>query len=233
MKIALVGYGKMGKIIHSLAIDRGHEISHKISSSNSAESWEDADVAIEFSKPDVVLSNIKRSLKYRTPVVVGTTGWNDEFESVMKEVIDLKGALFHSSNFSLGVNIFYSINRQLARIMNDHSSYEVQMEETHHIQKKDTPSGTGIAIAEQIIKEHKAYTTWTNKVHEDNAIPIHSLRESDVKGEHKVKYENEIDSIEIIHNAKNRNGFALGAILAAEFIHGKTGVYTMNDLLNI
>ena len=231
MKIALVGYGKMGKIIHSIAIERGHEICHKINSFNPTESWENADVAIEFSKPESVLENIRRSIEYKVPMVVGTTGWNEQLENISKEISDKEAALFHASNFSLGVNIFYDINQRLARIMNDHPSYKIEMEEIHHTGKLDTPSGTAISIAEQIITEHDAYTTWTNKVHEKDAIPIHSLRERDVKGTHSVVYENDVDSIEVIHKAKNRKGFGLGAVLAAEFLIGKQGVFTMQDLL--
>ena len=231
MKIALVGYGKMGKIIHSIVEERGHEICHRINSSNPSESWENADVAIEFSKPEFVLENMRRSISYKVPIVVGTTGWNDQLENITKEVLENSAGLFYASNFSLGVNIFYDINQRLARMMNDYPSYKIEMEEIHHSEKLDKPSGTAISLAEQIMSVHDAYSSWTNKVHEKDAIPIHSLREKDVKGTHSIVYENEVDRIEISHKAKNRKGFAMGAILAAEFLIGRQGVFTMQDLL--
>ena len=233
MKIALIGYGKMGKMNEQVALERGHEISHAIDSKNSDLDWKEADVAIEFSKPELAVENIKRSISYAVPIVVGTTGWKDELNEVEKEVDAANGSLFHASNFSLGVNIFYYINQLLARIMNDQGSYDVSIEETHHTEKLDSPSGTAIELAEQIIAYHDGYQGWELSRSSDNEIAIDSIRKVDVKGEHIVKYESRIDSIELKHSAKNRGGFALGAILAAEFIKNRTGVYTMTDLLNI
>ncbi len=231
MKIALVGYGKMGKIIEQVALERNHTISHKINSTNKDSSWAGSDIAIEFSQPDYALENIKNSIAFNVPIVVGTTGWKENLPKIEQEVLKAEIGLFHASNFSLGVNIFYQINKHLARIMSDHESYEVSMEESHHLEKLDKPSGTAIVLANQIIEKHEAYDNWTLDDNGNRAIPIEVRRLANVKGDHSVTYENEIDKLEIKHSAKNRSGFALGAILAAEFLQNRTGVFTMDDLL--
>jgi len=231
MKIALVGYGKMGKIIEQIALERNHTISHKINSTNKGTSWKDSDVAIEFSQPKYALENIKKSIAYSVPIVVGTTGWKENLPKIEENVLEAELGLFHASNFSLGVNIFYQINKHLARIMSDHESYQVSMEESHHLDKLDKPSGTAIVLANQIIDNHDSYEAWTLDDKNERAISIEVQRMVNVKGDHSIIYENEIDKIEIKHSAKNRRGFALGAILAAEFLQDRTGVFTMDDLL--
>lgn len=232
MNIALVGYGKMGEKIEELALERGHSISHKINSHNKEEDWSNCDLAIEFSHPDAAVDNIYRAIESKTPIVVGTTGWHEKFEEIQLKIIETNGALFYASNFSLGVNIFYQINQTLARLMSVQNSYKVKIEETHHTQKLDAPSGTAIVLADQIIANHSAYSEWSMEAKEKNDIPIVSKRIDNVTGDHVIRYQNEIDNIEIKHSAKNRNGFALGAILAAEFLINRKGIYSMNDLLN-
>jgi len=221
----------MGKIIEQIALERNHSISHKISSANKNECWQEADIAIEFSQPAFALENIQKSMAYKVPIVVGTTGWKDKLLEIEEQIKKENLALFHASNFSLGVNIFYQINKQLARIMNMHESYNVAMSESHHIEKLDKPSGTAIVLADQIIAEHSKYENWTMDSKDKQTIPIEVERLANVKGDHSISYENDIDKIEIKHSAKNRRGFALGAILAAEFLQEKTGVFTMDDLL--
>lgn len=233
MKIAIIGYGKMGKIIEDLAINRGHLISHKITSQNSNESWESADVAIEFSKPEAAVTNIIRSIDYGVPIAIGTTGWYDHISEVCDYAMAKNGAIFYTSNFSLGVNIFSHLVAQLSRIMNSYKDYKATMEEIHHTQKLDSPSGTAISLAHEIIKVHSNYSSWVNsESSSEKELPIISKREGDVKGTHIIQFESDIDKITVKHEAKNRKGFALGAILAAEFLKNKKGVYTMNDLIN-
>lgn len=232
MKIALVGYGKMGKIIENLAVDKEHVISHKITSQNHEESWQSADVAIEFSRPEAAVTNILRSIDYNVPVVIGTTGWYDHITEVCDYTLAKNGSVFYASNFSLGVNIFSHLVAQLSRIMNSFKDYQATMEEIHHIQKLDAPSGTAISLAEKIISSHDLYNSWVSEqTEEPSALKITSKREGDVKGTHVVNFENDIDKISLKHEAKNRKGFALGAILAAEFLIDKKGIYTMADLL--
>lgn len=238
MKIALVGYGKMGKAIEKIALQRGHEIVLKSTSKNPLrkEDLSQVDAAIEFSIPATVLSNINLLLDANIPTVVGTTGWNDALQEVTNKVSATEGALLHASNFSIGVNIFFKVNEYLAKIMNTQKEYQCDMTEVHHMQKLDTPSGTAITLAEQIIANHGNYTGHfceeNNEKPTDNAINIKAVREPEVPGTHIIDYTSEIDTITIKHEAHNRQGFALGAVVAAEWIHNKKGVFTMQDVLN-
>lgn len=240
MNIALIGYGKMGKIIEQMALERGHSISFVVTSANKdfkSEELKNSDVAIEFTRPEFAVKNMHRCFEAQVPVVVGTTGWYDKFEAVKKCCTEHNGTLFHATNFSLGVNIFYEINRQLATLMSPQTDYKAHVEETHHTEKLDAPSGTAITIAEGIIANHQGYNAWflnENTKHQtlNTKLPITAHRLPNVSGTHIVTYESDIDKIEITHEAKNRKGFALGAVLAAEFVHNKKGIFTMKDLLN-
>jgi 4-hydroxy-tetrahydrodipicolinate reductase len=240
MKIALVGYGKMGKEIEKVALERGHIIISKITSSNPLESQNtgDFDVAIDFSTPGAVLSNIHFLVDNNVPAVIGTTGWNDSLKEVTNRVESNKTVLLHASNFSVGVNLFFKLNQMLAKLMNDHPEYELSMEEIHHTEKLDAPSGTAITLAEGIIENHKLYEDWkcpqgSKSKAKDKAINIEAIREPEVKGTHSVYYKSAVDTISINHEAHNRKGFALGAVLAAEWIINKKGVYTMKDVLDL
>lgn len=238
MKIALIGYGKMGKAIEEIALERGHTISAKVTTANPIEITDlsDSDCAIEFSNPDSVLNHIDVCLEKQLPVVVGTTAWNDSLPAVTEKVTRLNGALLHASNFSVGVNILFEINKQLARIMNHQPSYTVKIDEIHHLQKLDAPSGTAITIANGIFEEHQNYSKWIlgeEKVPATkyNELPIISFREPEVPGTHIITYQSDIDTIQLSHEAHSRKGFALGAVLAAEYLHDKKGVFTMSDVL--
>ena len=236
MKIALIGYGGMGKVIEEKAIARGHEIVLRVTK-DSDPSWKDAlknaDVAIEFTQPEAAVQNIYTCFEQNIPVIIGTTGWFNHLHEVSDSCIDMNQALFYASNFSIGVNIFFQLNRQLARLMATHSSYQINMEELHHTRKKDAPSGTAITLAEGIIAEHPSYKAWRKSEEPiaPKSFPIHSIRQDDIPGTHSIEYRSEIDSINITHTAFNRDGFALGAVVAAEFLYGKKGVFTMSDLL--
>lgn len=232
MKIALLGYGKMGKIIESVAMERGHEIVLRKSSADSYEALESADVAIEFSVPTAAVANISTCFEKGIPVVSGTTGWLKEFNKIEGLCAARNGAFIYGSNFSLGVNIFFEVNRHLARIMSRFSQYTVGMQEVHHTQKLDAPSGTAITLAEDIIK-NSAYSGWTLEEANDNDIHIEAKRIENVPGTHHITYDSQVDSIEIIHTAHSRQGFALGAVIAAEWLHGKRGIYTMSDVLGL
>ena len=235
MNIALFGYGKMGKEIEAIAIKRGHTIVLKINSANISgitnEDLKKADVIIEFSTPHVVLDNVKKCINAQVPVVIGTTGWYENFEEVKKMCLDKNSALFHATNFSLGVNLFFKLNTYLAELMNKYTDYEVSMEEIHHIHKLDKPSGTAITLAEQIIKNIDKKTKWSINEKKEDTLFIKDVREGEVPGTHIIKYQSEVDDIEIMHKAHNRKGFALGAVIAAEFLNGKKGIYTMNDII--
>jgi len=247
MKIALIGYGKMGKAIERLAVKSGHEIVLKVNSENrstfSAADLKDADVAIEFSKPDQVSKNIMIAFEANVPVVCGTTGWSAQMEEVEKFCQANGKTFFYASNYSIGVNLFYVINMRLAELMNSQPQYdEVLLHESHHTAKLDSPSGTAIALAKQILAEVKRLKHWVNyKADEsidlhgdsDDELPIFSTREEDTIGTHIVKYFSDTDEIEIIHKALSRDGFALGALQAAEWVKGKKGVFGMNDLLKL
>jgi 4-hydroxy-tetrahydrodipicolinate reductase len=238
MKIALIGYGKMGKEIEKIALERGHEIVLKIDISNPEEltirNLQNADVAIEFTMPSSAVSNYQLCFEAGTPVVSGTTGWLDRRPEVFEKCKNLNGTFFYASNFSLGVNIFFSVNKKLAALMASRNEYKIGITEIHHTQKLDAPSGTAITLAEGIIENIPSKTKWVN--HETDNIAelgILSERLGEVPGTHIIKYDSEVDYIEITHCAKSRKGFAFGAVLAAEFSRGKKGILTMNDLLNI
>ena len=239
MNIALIGYGKMGKAIEAIALERGHSISLKIDISNqqdfTKENLQTADAVIEFTGPHSARGNIVKCLDAGVPVVSGSTGWLQDWEAVRQHCIDLNGTLLYASNFSVGVNIFFEINKQLALLMNKHTAYEVSMDEIHHTQKRDAPSGTAITLAEQIIENLGRKNTWVNHTGDvkPDEIAIISERIDPAPGIHKVKYSSAIDEIEIIHTAHNRQGFATGAVLAAEFVKGKKGIYTMKDVLGL
>lgn len=236
MNIALLGYGKMGKEIEQIAISRKHNIVLKIDINNvhelTTENLQKADVAIEFSTPANAVNNIYKCFNSGTPIVVGTTGWMNQLEDVKKKQNEKNGGLFYASNFSLGVNIFFHLNKQLAKIMNDYTDYEVSLEEIHHIHKLDSPSGTGISLANQILENIPRKNKWVEGKSKDNKeLSIICKREGEVPGTHIIKYQSTIDDIEIKHVAHNRKGFALGAVLAAEFMQNKKGVYQMQDML--
>ena len=231
MKIALLGYGKMGKVIERIALERGHEIVLKKDENNTYEGLSNADVAIDFSVPSAAVENISSSFHANVPVVSGTTGWLDRYDEVITLCKEKKGGFISSSNFSLGVNLFFEINDYLAKIMAPYTSYSVAMEEIHHKQKLDAPSGTAISLAKGVI-ENSPYTNWTLDQATANEIHIDAKRIADVPGTHTVIYNSEVDSIEIKHTAHNREGFALGAVIAAEWLAGKQGVFTMKDVLN-
>ena len=237
MKIALIGYGKMGKTIERIARERGHEIVSVIDVDNlddfDSEAFKCADVAIEFTIPKVALSNYRRAFASGVAVVSGTTGWAEELPQLKKEIEEGGNTLFWSSNFSLGVNIFMAVNKYLAKIMNSFPNYNVEMTEVHHTQKLDAPSGTAITLAEGILENLDRKTDWSKETESNsNELAIKSIREGQVPGIHTIRYESEVDSIEITHDAKSREGFALGAVVAAEFTAGKKGFLGMNDLLD-
>lgn len=235
MKIALIGYGKMGKTIEQIAIARGHEIVARIDIDNqddfTSPEFKSADVAIEFSQPQSAMDNYRRAFAAGVKVVSGTTGWLESMPEV-KEACENGNTFFYSSNYSLGVNIFFALNKYLAKIMNGFANYEVSMEETHHIHKLDAPSGTAITLAEGIIENISRKEGWVEGVEpEAQQIGITSYRRDEVPGIHTIKYESDVDTITITHDAKSRAGFALGAVVAAEFIKDKTGFITMQDML--
>ena len=246
MKIALLGYGKMGKIIEKIAVDRKHEIVLKINSSNpdelTLENLQKADAAIEFSTPATALPNINLCIEAGVPVIAGTTGWYSKIDEVRQLCNENDGALAYGTNFSVGVNVFFHVNRVLAGLMNSYPYYDVQVEEIHHTQKLDSPSGTAITIAEGIIENIAAKKNWTNVlVTDDNRadetvksgeLLIESYRMDSVPGTHTVIYDSEVDSIEFKHTAHNRNGFALGAVLAAEWLKDRKGFHPVTDMFN-
>lgn len=237
MKIALIGYGKMGKAIEEIALQKGHTICLTIDLYNledlTKENLQKADVAIEFTSPENAANNILQCFDAGVPVVCGTTGWLNNFDKVKDICIEQNGSFLYASNFSIGVNIFFELNKKLAELMSK-QDYNITIEETHHTQKKDAPSGTAITIAEQIIKELSHKKQWVNQ-ESNNAedLSIISHRIDPAAGTHAVKYSSDVDNIEIIHTAHNRKGFASGAVLAAEFIKDKKGIFTMRDVLGI
>lgn len=237
MKIALIGYGKMGKTIEKEAVERGHEIVLAIDMINknyAAETLKAADIAIEFTQPEAAVKNIYKCFEAGIPVVVGTTGWYSEFDNVKKKCEETKGTLFTATNFSIGVNITFAVNQYLAKVMNGQPSYKVSMAETHHTQKLDAPSGTAITLAEQIIKNHNRYNGIAlagRDIINETTLPVTAHRIDDVPGIHEVMYKNEIDEITIKHSAYSRKGFAQGAVVAAEWTNGKKGIFTMSDML--
>lgn len=233
MNIALLGYGKMGKTIEQIAIKRGHNIVLKVDKDDKNYDITVADVAIDFSIPNVAFSNISNCINNNVPVISGTTGWLNKFDDAVNLCKEKDGAFIYASNYSLGVNIFFELNKTLAKMMSALKQYNVTMEEIHHTQKLDAPSGTAITLAEDIIDKHDGFDKWKLDEAADNTIPITAKRIENVPGTHNVNYESEVDTISIEHVAHNRQGFALGAVIAAEWIVGKTGIFTMNDVLNI
>ncbi len=233
MKIALLGYGRMGKAIEKIALKRGHKIVLKVDINTPEYDISIADVAIDFSIPDSAFKNITNSFKNNVPVVSGTTGWLAQYNDAIKICNQQNGGFITATNFSLGVNIFFELNQQLAKMMANLKDYSIEMEEIHHTKKLDAPSGTAITLAEGIIKNTNKNNWALTVTNNDKTIPIVAKRVDDVPGTHTVSYTSNIDSIEIKHTAHNREGFALGAVVAAEWLVGKTGVFTMKDVLGL
>ena len=238
MKIALIGYGKMGKAIEEIATQKGHEIVLKIKDENIAEFTADnlktADVAIEFTGPESAAKNIRKCMEAGVPIVCGSTGWLSALEEIKSYCQSINGTFLYASNFSIGVNLFFELNTFLAQLMNSYDDYEVKLKEIHHTQKKDAPSGTAITLAEQILHEISRKKTWVNRVpNKANELEIISERIDPAAGTHAVTYSSSIDDIEIIHTAHNRKGFAAGAVKAAEYIIGKKGIFTMKNVLGL
>ncbi|MBP6072782.1 MAG: 4-hydroxy-tetrahydrodipicolinate reductase [Flavobacterium sp.] len=232
MKIALLGYGKMGKVIERIALERGHEIVLKKTEENSFDGLLDADVAIDFSVPSAAVQNISECLHHNIPIVSGTTGWLEHYDDMTSLCTSKNGAFIYGSNFSLGVNLFFELNAHLAKIMSRFNQYEVSMEEIHHTQKLDKPSGTAITLAQNIIKE-KNLSSWSIENPNENELFIDVKRIDSVPGTHSISYTSEVDTIEITHTAHNRDGFALGAVIASEWLINKKGIYTMKDVLGL
>tara|TARA_B110000977_G_scaffold112766_1_gene146052 strand:- start:4144 stop:4845 length:702 start_codon:yes stop_codon:yes gene_type:complete len=232
MKIALLGYGRMGRAIENIAKNRGHEIVAKIDKDQIEGTLEHANVAINFSIPDAAVNNIFSALSLKIPVVCGTTGWLEDLKKVTDFTTKNDTAFLYASNFSIGVNLFFKLNEQLAKMMNNQSEYKVNIEEIHHIHKLDAPSGTAITLTEGIIENSKS-SDWSLSTDKSDEIQIDAIREGEVPGTHTVTYESSIDAISIKHEAHNREGFALGAVVAAEWIVGKKGIFKMNDVLNL
>ena len=236
MKVAILGYGKMGQVIEKIALDRGHKIILKINQNNidelNIENLKEADVVIDFSTPESAKNNIKLSIDANKPIISGTTGWLNDYNEVKEYCIQSNGTFLYASNFSLGVNLFFELNKYLAKLMKKHKQYQINLTEIHHSEKLDMPSGTAISLAEQIISESDIKNNWTlNSKKSDEELQIYSQREGNIPGTHSVNYKSEIDGISIIHEAHSRDGFALGAVFAAEWILNKNGVFNMHDVL--
>lgn len=232
MKIAILGYGKMGKTIEKLALQKGHSIVVKSSSTSESIDISEADVAIEFSTPNAAVKNIELCLNNQIPVISGTTGWLEDYDEIIKLCEKRNGSFIYASNFSVGVNLFFNINEYLSKLMEPWKEYQVSIEEIHHTQKKDAPSGTAITLAEGIIKNSEK-KEWSLEEDSEKELKITSHRIEDVKGTHIINYNSEIDTISIKHEAHKREGFAMGAILAAEWLQNKKGVYSMKDVLKL
>lgn len=238
MKISLIGYGKMGKAIEEIAISRGHTINAKLDSKSNLDQIPlDTDVAIEFTKPESAKQNISYCIKNNIPIVIGTTGWYDDFEELKLLNSQYNSSFLHATNFSIGVNIFFKVNQFLAKLMEPQNEYKLNITEIHHTQKLDAPSGTAITTAEGIINNSDRFSNWnlteSKELSMETTIPILAERLPNVPGTHIVDYSSKIDTIELKHTAHNRTGFSLGAVLAAEFLADKKGIFTMNDVLNI
>jgi 4-hydroxy-tetrahydrodipicolinate reductase len=238
MKIALIGYGKMGQAIEEIAREKGHEVVLIIDLNNQADltatNLQQADVAIEFTGPETAETNIKTCIDAGIPVLSGSTGWTEHLNKVKEYCLEHKGTFLYASNYSIGVNIFFELNRKLATIMADYKEYDIKMEEVHHTQKKDAPSGTAISLAEDIIHLSPLKKKWVNEATDNKKeLSIISTRKDPAPGTHTVTYFSDIDDIEIKHTAHNRKGFAAGAVLAAEYLHNKKGLYTMKDVLKL
>lgn len=237
MKVAIIGYGKMGRIIEKKLLERGHQVVAKFGSEGiNLNELQKAEVAIEFSRPESAFENLKTCLNQSIPVVCGTTGWLKDYDEICRITEKNKTAFLYASNFSLGVNLFFALNKKLAELMSPYGDYQAKVEEIHHLQKLDAPSGTAISLAEDLIKHNANYQSWLLKGSTKSQAPvldIEAFREQDVPGTHIINYENEIDRISIKHEAKSREGFALGAVLAAEYLIDKTGVCSMQNVLNL
>jgi 4-hydroxy-tetrahydrodipicolinate reductase len=238
LKIALIGYGKMGKAIEGIALERGHEIVLKIDVDNAADitaaNLQKADVAIEFTGPHSAFNNVMKCLEFGVPLVCGSTGWLDKMEEVEAYCKKQKGCFLYASNFSVGVNIFFEINKRLAELMKPHTDYNVTMEEIHHMQKKDAPSGTAVTLAQQVMEKIGRKNKWVNaETERPEELSIISKRIDPAPGTHTVSYHSAIDTIDIIHTAHNRTGFATGAVLAAEFVIDKKGIFSMKEVLGL
>jgi 4-hydroxy-tetrahydrodipicolinate reductase len=239
MNIALIGYGKMGKAIEKIAEERGHSVVLICNSELSVQhaDFSNVEMAIEFSQPKLVVNHILFCLERNIPIIVGTTGWNDNLTFIQEKIKKLDGSLLHASNFSIGVNIFFELNKKLARLISGKKDYKASIEEIHHLQKLDAPSGTAITLADGIIENNVDYKSWVLGRDEvpstnNNQLSLTSYRLPDVPGTHTINYTSEIDTISISHEAHSRKGFALGAVIAAEFLEGKKGEFQMNDVLN-
>lgn len=239
MNILLLGYGKMGQLIGQLAEERGHNIAAKINIDNIEEldslNINEVDVAIEFSQPEAAVANIKWCIENNIPILSGTTGWLDQKPEIERLTKEKNGAFFYASNYSIGVNVFFKVNEFLAKLMNENTGYQTSIEEIHHTAKKDAPSGTAITLAEGILKNMDALSTWSlfdNVIESEHTLPITSKRIDPAPGTHIIRYQSPIDDIEITHTAHSRQGFALGAVLVAEWIQGKKGVLSMDDFLS-
>ena len=238
MNIGLIGYGKMGQAIEAIALQKGHHISLKIDLNNANEltatNLRQCDVVIEFTGPHSAVQNLKTCIDAGVPTVCGSTGWLEHWQEIKNLYEEKNGTLLYASNFSIGVNIFFELNKKLAQLMNGHSEYEVSMEEIHHTQKKDAPSGTAVTLAEQILESIKTKTHWVNQAAtQPDELSIESKRIDPAPGTHSIKYHSEVDDIEIIHTAHSRKGFAAGAVMAAEFLQNKKGIFNMKDVLGI
>lgn len=231
MKIALVGYGKMGKIIDEIATKRGHQIVARLSETPNSQNLNNPDVVIEFSQPEAAFNNIKACLENKIPVICGTTGWLTQKPEIEKIAEENDTAFLYGSNFSLGVNLFFALNEKLAEMMKNFDEYNIQLEEIHHTHKKDAPSGTAISLAEGIIKNNPKFDAWKLDETKKNQLGIFAIREDEVPGTHSIFYRSEVDEIEIKHTAFSRSGFALGAVIAAEWIKGKNGNFSMKDVI--
>jgi 4-hydroxy-tetrahydrodipicolinate reductase len=236
MKVSLIGYGKMGHAIEEIALQRGHEVIMRFDVDNQAQFTEEnlrkAEVAIEFTNPHSAFSNLEACLRAGVPIVSGTTGWVEKLDQIKTLATEMNGSFLYASNFSVGVNIFFEVNKKLAELMAEQDDYEIQLTEVHHTQKKDAPSGTAISLAEQVLEKIKRKTKWVNQVSENpSELEIISERTDPAPGTHHVKYSSAVDDIEIIHTAHSRKGFASGAVLAAEFVYNKKGIFTMKDVL--
>ena len=232
MKIALLGYGRMGQAIEKIAIERGHEIVIRKDVEPLELDLSIADAAIDFSHPTAAYDNIKSCIEAKVPVVSGTTGWLDKYEEIENYCKAQNGSFIYASNYSIGVNLFFNLNTYLAQMMSKINAYKVDMEEIHHIHKLDAPSGTAISLANDIMN-HSHHKNWTIEAPQNDELPIHVKREGEVPGTHSIKYESSIDAIEIKHTAYNRSGFALGAVVAAEWLQDKKGVFSMKDVLSL
>lgn len=235
MKVVILGYGRMGKEVEAILLERGHVVAGIVDENNEAQlsslTKESVDVVVEFTRPDVAFQNVAACIKQGIPVVSGTTGWHDKLTEAIELCNRFDGTFLYASNFSVGVNLLFALNTRLAQLMNTQPQYKPVITETHHVHKKDKPSGTAVSLAQQIISNIDRLNDFAESATSANEFSVKSIREGEVFGYHEVKYESEIDSIAVSHNALSRKGFALGAVIAAEFIHNKVGVYTMHDVL--